>query len=88
MLAQFTAVLIAFIMASVNTISVIAKGQNETNEMDIVENQSVSGNISGFGVTRSYDPRTVDDPAMMIIPEQDRTLNETELKQELNGTKY
>jgi hypothetical protein len=87
MIGQYTAVLIAIITLA-NTISVIAQSQNETNEMDIVENQSVSGNISAFGVIRSYDPRTVDDPTMMIIPEQDRTLNETELKQELNGTKY
>jgi hypothetical protein len=80
MIGQYAVVLIAIIIALVNTISVIAQSQNETNEMDIGENQSVSGNISAFGVARSYDPRTVEDPAM-VISEQDRTLNDTELAQ-------
>ena len=42
MIGQITAVLIAIIIALVNTISVIAQSQNETDEMDIGENQSVS----------------------------------------------
>jgi hypothetical protein len=84
---QYAAVLVATIIALVNTVSVIAQSQNETSEMDIGENQSVSGNISAFGVARDFGPRTVADPSM-VISEQDRTLNETELKQELNGTKY
>jgi hypothetical protein len=87
MIGQYAAVLIAIIMALVNTISVIAQSQNETNETIIVENQSVSGNTSAFGVVRSYDPRTVDDPAM-VISGLDRTLNETEVKQNPNASKY
>jgi hypothetical protein len=63
MIGQFTAVLIAIIIALVNTISVIAQSQNETNEMDIGENQSVSGRISGFGGDLGFGPRVVDDPA-------------------------
>ena len=43
-------VLIAIIMALVNTISVTAQSQNETNETVTGENQNVSGNISVFGV--------------------------------------
>ena len=65
MIGQFTAVLIAIIIALVNTISVIAQSQNETNEMDIGENQSVSGRISGSGGDLSFGPRVVDDPAMV-----------------------
>ena len=86
MIGRYVAVLIAIIMALVNTISVTAQSQNETNETVIGENQSVSGNISAFGVVRSYGPRTVDDPAM-VISELDRTLNETELNQNLNASK-
>ena len=81
------AVLIAIIIALVNSISVIAQSQNETNETVIVENQSVSGNTSAFGEVRSFDPRTVDDSAM-VISELDRTLNETEVKQNPNASKY
>ena len=88
MIGQYVAVLIAIIMALVNAISVIAQSQNETNMTVTGENQSVSGNISAFGVVRSYSPRTIDDPSMMIILEQDRTLNETELEQKPNATKY
>ena len=65
MIGQFTAVLIAIIIALVNTISVIAQSQNETNEMDIGENQSVSGRISGFGGDLGFGPRVVDDPTMV-----------------------
>ena len=83
-MGRYVAALIVIIMALVNTISVTAQSQNETNETVTGENQSVSGNISVFGVARSYDPRTVDDPAM-VISELDRTLNETELKQKTNG---
>jgi hypothetical protein len=48
MKGQYLAVLIAFIMASVNTTSVIAYSQNETNKTDIGENQSITGTISGL----------------------------------------
>ena len=65
MIGQFAAVLIAIIIALVNTISVIAQSQNETNEMDIGENQSVSGRISGFGGDLGFGPRVVDDPTMV-----------------------
>jgi hypothetical protein len=65
MIGQFTAVLIAIIIALVNTISVIAQSQNETNEMDIGENQSVSGRISGFGGDLGFGPRVVDNPEMV-----------------------
>ena len=65
MIGQFTAVLVAIIIALVNTINVIAQSQNETNEMDIGENQSVSGRISGFGGDLGFGPRVVDDPAMV-----------------------
>ena len=65
MIGQFTAVLIAIIIALVNTISVIAQSQNETNEMDIGENQSVSGRISGFGGELGFGPRVVDNPEMV-----------------------
>ena len=65
MIGQFTAVLIAIIIALVNTISVIAQSQNETNEMDIGENQSVSGRISGFGCELGFGPRVVDNPEMV-----------------------
>ena len=84
---QYVAALIVIIMALVNTNSVIAQSQNETNETVIVENQSVSGNISAFGEVRSFDPRTVEDPAM-VISEPDITLNETQLEQKPNATKY
>jgi hypothetical protein len=86
MIGQYTAVLIAIITLA-NTISVIAQSQNETNETDIGRDQSVSGNISAFGVARSFGPRTVDDSAL-VIGELDRTVNETELRQKLNATKY
>jgi hypothetical protein len=56
---------IAIIMALINTNSVIAQSQNETNERDIGENQSVSGRISGFGGDLGFGPRVVDDPAMI-----------------------
>ena len=52
-----------------------------------MENQSVSGNISAFGEVRSFDPRTAEDPAM-VISEPDITLNETQLEQKPNATKY
>jgi hypothetical protein len=65
MIGQFTALLIAIIIALVNTISVIAQSQNETNEMDIGENQSVSGRISGFGGDLGFGPRVVDNPEMV-----------------------
>ena len=65
MIGQFTAVLIAIIIALVYTISVIAQSQNETNEMDIGENQSVSGRISGFGGDLGFGPRVVDNPEMV-----------------------
>jgi hypothetical protein len=65
MIGQFIAVLIAIIIALVNTISVIAQSQNETNEMDIGENQSVSGRISGFGGDLGFGPRVVDNPEMV-----------------------
>jgi hypothetical protein len=65
MIGQFTAVLIAIIIALVNTISVIAQSQNETNEMDIGENQSVSGRITGFGGELGFGPRVVDNPEMV-----------------------
>jgi hypothetical protein len=69
MIGQYTAVLIAIIMALVNAISVIAQSQNETNETDnetdIGENQSISGRISGFGGDLGFGPRVVDDPAMV-----------------------
>ena len=58
MIGQFTAVLIAIIIALVNTISIIAQSQNETNEMDIGENQSVSGRISGFGGDLGFGPES------------------------------
>jgi hypothetical protein len=57
--------LIAIIMTLLNTNSVIAQSQNETNETDIGENQSVSGRISGFGGDLGFGPRVVDDPAMI-----------------------
>jgi hypothetical protein len=57
--------LIAIIMVLLNTNSVIAQSQNETNETDIGENQSVSGRISGFGGDLGLGPRVVDDPAMI-----------------------
>ena len=65
MIGQFTAVLIAIIIALVNTNSVMAQSQNETNEMDIGENQSVSGRISGFGGDLGFGPRVVDNPEMV-----------------------
>jgi hypothetical protein len=57
--------LIAIIMVLLNTNSVIAQSQNETNETGIGENQSVSGRISGFGGDLGCGPRVVDDPAMI-----------------------
>jgi hypothetical protein len=57
--------LIAIIMALLNTNSVIAQSQNETNETSFGENQSVSGRISGFGGDLGFGPRVVDDPAMI-----------------------
>jgi hypothetical protein len=57
--------LIAIIMTLLNTNSVIAQSQNETNETDIGENQSVSGRISGFGGDLGFGSRVVDDPAMI-----------------------
>jgi hypothetical protein len=65
MIGQFTAVLIAIIIALVNAISVIAQSQNDFNETDIGENQSVSGRISGFGGDLGFGPRVVDDPTMV-----------------------
>ncbi|MFZ0568837.1 MAG: hypothetical protein WA398_11130 [Nitrososphaeraceae archaeon] len=65
MIGQFTAVLIAIIIALVNAISVIAQSQNDANETDIGENQSVSGRISGFGGDLGFGPRVVDDPTMV-----------------------
>jgi hypothetical protein len=65
MIGQFTAVLIAIIIALVNTINVIAQSQNETNETDIGENQSISGRISGVGGDFGFGPRVVDNPAMV-----------------------
>ena len=65
MIGQFTAVLIAIIIALVNAISVIAQSQNDANEMDIGENQSVSGRISGFGGDLGFGPRVVDNPEMV-----------------------
>ena len=65
MIGQFTAIIIAIIIVLVNTISIIPQSQNETNEMDIGENQSVSGRISGFGGDLGFGPRVVDDPAMV-----------------------
>ena len=65
MIGQFTAVLIAIIIALVNAISVIAQSQNDANETDIGENQSVSGRISRFGGDLGFGPRVVDDPTMV-----------------------
>ena len=65
MIGQFTAVLIAIIIALVNAISVIAQSQNDANETDIGENQSVSGRISGFGGDLGFGPRVLDDPTMV-----------------------
>ncbi|MGA8107183.1 MAG: hypothetical protein WB815_11080 [Nitrososphaeraceae archaeon] len=65
MIGQYTAVLIASIMALASAISVIAQSQNETNEMDVGENQSVSGRISGFGGDLGFGPRVIDNPAMV-----------------------
>jgi hypothetical protein len=62
MIGQSAAVLIAIIMALAGAISVIAQSQNETNETDIGENQSVSGQISGFGGGLDFGPRVVDKP--------------------------
>ena len=86
MIGQYTAVFIAIITLA-NAISVIAQSQNETNETDIEGDQSVSGNISAFGVVRSFGHRTVDDSAM-VNSERDITLNETQLEQKPNATKY
>jgi hypothetical protein len=66
MIGQYAAVLIAIIMALVNTISV-AQSQNETNEMDIGENQSINGNISAFGPVRDFGPRVVDDHPTIVL---------------------
>jgi hypothetical protein len=49
MIGQYAAMIIAIIMALLNTNSATAQSQNETNETGIGENQSVSGRISGFG---------------------------------------
>jgi hypothetical protein len=67
MQGQYLAVLIAFIMALVNTTSVIAYCQNETNETDIGENQSITGTISGFGGDFGFGPRIVDDPQTLEL---------------------
>jgi hypothetical protein len=71
-IGQYAAVFISLIMTLANTIGAVAQSQNGTNETNIGGNQNVSGNISAFGVTRSYDPRTVE--------EIDATVNETELQ--------
>jgi hypothetical protein len=63
MKGQYLAVLIAFIIALVNTTSVIAHSRNETNETDIGANQSITGTISGFGGDFGFGPRVVDDPS-------------------------
>jgi hypothetical protein len=63
MKGQYLAVLLAFIIALVNTTSVIAHSQNETNETDIGANQSITGTISGFGGDFGFGPRVVDDPS-------------------------
>jgi hypothetical protein len=65
MIGQYAAVIIAIIMALVNTISVIAQSQNETSETGVGENQSISGRISGFGGDLGFGPRVVDEPAMV-----------------------
>jgi hypothetical protein len=65
MIGLLIAVIIAIFMALLNAINVIAQSQNETNEMDIGENQSVSGRISGFGGDLGFGPRVVDDPAIV-----------------------
>ena len=82
MISQYAAVSIVIIMALSNSISVIAQSQNETNETDIGVNQNVSGNVSGFGITRSYGPRAVED-STTVMSDQEITLNETE---NLNAT--
>jgi hypothetical protein len=78
---RLTVLLIAIIMALVNSISAIARSQNETNETDIGGDQSVSGNISAY---RSFGPRVANGPTL-VIGELDRTVNETEPKQKLNA---
>jgi hypothetical protein len=62
MKGQYIAVLVAFITALVNAISVIAYGQNETNGTDIGENQSISGTMSEFRGDLDFGPKIVDDP--------------------------
>jgi hypothetical protein len=61
MKGQYIAVLVAFITALVNAISVIAYGQNETNETDIGKSKH-RGTISGFGGDLDSGPEIVDDP--------------------------
>jgi hypothetical protein len=63
MIGQYAIMLIAIILGLVNTSSVIAQSQNETNETNIGENQSVSGRISGFGGGLDFGPRIVENPA-------------------------
>jgi hypothetical protein len=68
MICQYTAILAAILMALVNTISVIAQSQNETNETGIGENQTVSGRISGFGGDLGFGPKVIEDPGMVNSP--------------------
>jgi hypothetical protein len=60
MIGQYAAVITAIILVLVNTISVIAQSQNETNGTDIGENQSVSGLIPRLGGDFDLGPRVVD----------------------------
>ena len=60
-----SAVVMVSIMVLVNTFSVIAQSQNETNETSIGENQTVSGRISGFGGGLDFGPRVIEDPALV-----------------------
>jgi hypothetical protein len=65
MIGQYAVVIAAILLASVNTVSITAQNQNETNGTDIGENQSVSGGILGLGGDFDFSPRVVDDPAMV-----------------------
>jgi hypothetical protein len=47
------------------SVIVMSQSQNETKGTDIGENQSISGQISGFGGDLDFGPRVVDDPALV-----------------------
>ena len=65
MVGHYAFMIITIALTLLVSFIVMSQSQNETKGTDIGENQSISGQISGFGGDLDFGPRVVDDPALV-----------------------